>query len=126
MPETQHPPITLSCEWSRQLRNELLRRQLDDYVIACWPSSEDWKSLVAAISVGIDSHLEVVMFKADKDERGAPRFSIDRKSLPTLVRRLLEGDGWLEADFEVDPETLDDWQRDLACGICHTLGIELM
>lgn len=126
MPDTEHPRITLSCEWSRQLRNELLRRQLNDYVISCWPSSEEWKALAAAINVGIDSHLEAVMFKADKDERGAPRFSIDRKSLPTLVRRLLEGDGWLEADFEVDPETLDEWQSDLATGICETLNIELM
>lgn len=126
MPDTTHPRITLSCDWSSRLRREILERQRDPYVISCWEFSEDWKALAAAVNVGIDSHLEAVHFKADRDNRGAPRFSIEPESLPVLVRRLLEGDGWLEADYEIDPETLEEWQRDLACSICETLDIELM
>jgi len=112
---------SFSACWSDRLGQAINKRSAEPYPIACWPNSDDFKVLAAAINVGIDSHLEAVSFTQDTDYRGAPRFWIAAESLSILVRRLLNGDGIAD-----DDEALWDASQDLASGICSTLDIELI
>ena len=122
-----HPPISFSAGiFTSRLKRELLRRQTEPYRICCWPNSEDSKALTAAVNVGIDSHLEAVEFTSSHDHRGCPGVSITPETLPVLVRRLIEGDGWIEEETPSMREQRQEWQADLASAICSTLGIELI
>jgi hypothetical protein len=87
---------------------------------------EDRQKVIAAVNQGIDAHLEACFvpgrgdrfrFQTPKGIRGrisGPRLEcvVSPKSLPVLVRRLLESD--------------DERAESLASDICQTLAIELI
>jgi hypothetical protein len=89
-------------------------------------AAEDRQSVIAAVSQGIDSHLEACFVPGRGDSfrletppgiRGkisGPRLEckVSPKSLPVLVRRLMESD--------------DERAESLATDICQTLEIELI
>lgn len=113
MAQDDLPWIRFSAMWSDALANAIKARAAGEpYRLSCWQGSEDYEAFAAAISEGIDAHLEAVHFEQSTDYRGAPLFSIDPDTLHTLVRRLMERG--------------DEASDSLAGDICYTLNIELV
>jgi hypothetical protein len=104
--------ISMSAYWSDKLEAVLKELSTEPYSIECHRGSDDMKSLIKAVNQGIDSHLEAVFFKQSDGTHGRIKFTFEAKSLPILVRRLMEAD--------------DDESQMLGSDIFGTLGIELI
>lgn len=105
-----------SAIWSDKLgeaiKAECRKACIKSYPIECHSGSDDLGSLIDATSQGIDSHLEAIFFTQGKGSNGRMLLTFEAKSVPVLVRRLLESE--------------DDNAHCLASSICSTLGIELI
>jgi len=116
---------TFSFAWSAKLRAEIGKAApKTGYHMSL--VAEDRQNVIAAVKQGIDSYLEACFvpgrgdsfrFHTPKGLRGrisGPRLEcrVSPKSLPVLVRRLMESD--------------DDKAESLASDICQTLEIELI
>jgi hypothetical protein len=118
-------PKTFSCFWTDKLGAEIAKAAPKQG----YPMSlvgEDRQIVIAAVNQGIDSHLEAC-FVPDRDDGfkmqtppgirskiSGPRLEcmISPKTLPVLVRRLMESG--------------DEQAESLASSICQTLDLELI
>ena len=116
---------TFSFLWTANLGTEVARAALKaGYHMSL--VAEDRQKVIAAVNQGIDAYLEACFvpsrgdsfrFETLQDIRGkisGPRLEckVSPKSLPVLVRRLMESD--------------DEKAQSLASDICQTLKIELI
>ena len=105
--------IMFSAIWSDALGAEIKARSTKPYPMEFHENSDDFRSLFEAVNMGIDSHLEAVVFEdCSFGSYGRRKFKISPETLHVLVRRLMEAD--------------DENSQSLASGICETLDIELV
>lgn len=111
-PETEFPRTRFSAYWTEALGAEIKARVPDSYPIECHSHSEDFAALQSAVNQGIDAHLEAIFFSQGAGDHGRVRLDLEPRSVPVLVRRLLESG--------------DDAAQSLASSICETLNIDLV
>lgn len=102
---------TFSFIWTDKLGAAIAKASRQPYPIECHYNSEMFNAILYAVNQGIDSRLQALHFTQGKGEHGRYRIVFDARSVPVLVRRLMEG---------------DEESQILAGDICGTLGIELI